>query len=43
MIVFATMRGAKEGDGTVTKTTINPGDTLQVDGQPQGRRAVWSS
>ena len=27
--LFATMRGAKEGDGTVTKTTINPGDTLK--------------
>jgi hypothetical protein len=27
--LFATMRAAKEGDGTVTKTTINPGDTLK--------------
>jgi hypothetical protein len=27
--LFATMRAAKEGDGTVTKTTINPGDTMK--------------
>lgn len=27
--VFATMRAAKEGDGTVTKTSINPGDTMK--------------
>jgi len=27
--VFATMRAAKEGDGTVTKTSIAPGETLK--------------
>ena len=46
--LFLAMRSAKEGDGTFTKTTINPGDTLKWmanrkgGGPSVGRNPRWA-